>query len=493
MAIPWIVGWSLTAMFATAFLGDTVVLRTGSMEPTIIGRRSGGERVLISRVHAQLQEPERFDILLFLYPNNLRTEYLKRVVGMPGEQLIICGGDLYVLDREWAGSLEEGLLRGLAAIVRKPVRVQEPMLEEFPVIAPEELEDMDENVFRRHCEAAQGDAEAWEVTEGSVVYRGSGLGLVRLRRPARDLLPDHTSAVDPVLGVRSTGAGEHHVADLSLRLEVRPAEGARSIVLEIEDPSASATVRAEIAVEGSGARTRVFLGDRELGSCDVALDTDSWTSLRFDNVDDRVRLLVDGDPVLVRDFGHVPVKEGADKTTPAASVRFGAEGVVAFRPLGLYRDIFYVAEGLTRFLIPDDHYVFIGDNTASSADSRAWSRVAIRVRETGEILHGDSQGVTASRLSLMGQNPWQEKDGTWIFADVLGNEHRFRDQQECSVVASWPTPYVPKRWILGRIMCTLPRPSASISALDRAFFGLFGGRKDASENGAYFGRLKWLR
>jgi hypothetical protein len=52
-------------------------------------------------------------------------------------------------------------------------------------------------------------------------------------------------------------------------------------------------------------------------------------------------------------------------------------------------------------------------------------------------------------------NPWAEPDGTWRFADRLGNIHTFQDPSEWDVVGTWPTPYVRREWILGRGMCVL--------------------------------------
>jgi len=55
-----------------------------------------GDRILVSKFDYLFSDPKRWDVLVFKYPNDARMNYIKRLVGLPGEQLRIEGGDVYV-------------------------------------------------------------------------------------------------------------------------------------------------------------------------------------------------------------------------------------------------------------------------------------------------------------------------------------------------------------------------------------------------------------
>jgi signal peptidase I len=55
-----------------------------------------GDRILVSKFDYVLHDPERWDVIVFKYPKNARMNYIKRLVGLPGETLRIHGGDVYV-------------------------------------------------------------------------------------------------------------------------------------------------------------------------------------------------------------------------------------------------------------------------------------------------------------------------------------------------------------------------------------------------------------
>ena len=41
-------------------------------------------------------DPERYDIILFKYPDNEEQIYVKRIIGLPGETVQIVNGVVYV-------------------------------------------------------------------------------------------------------------------------------------------------------------------------------------------------------------------------------------------------------------------------------------------------------------------------------------------------------------------------------------------------------------
>ncbi len=63
-----------------------------SMKPTLLS----GEYVMVNRVTYKLGSPQRGDIIVFHYPKDPREEYIKRVIGLPGDKVEIKQGTVYV-------------------------------------------------------------------------------------------------------------------------------------------------------------------------------------------------------------------------------------------------------------------------------------------------------------------------------------------------------------------------------------------------------------
>ena len=67
-------------------------VRGSSMEPTL----HDGQYLVISKVAYWIHPPEQGDIIVFHPPNSPADDYIKRVVGLPGEQMEIRDGVLLV-------------------------------------------------------------------------------------------------------------------------------------------------------------------------------------------------------------------------------------------------------------------------------------------------------------------------------------------------------------------------------------------------------------
>jgi signal peptidase I len=67
-------------------------VRGSSMEPTL----QDGQYLVIGKLVYWLHPPERGDIMVFEPPTNPTDDYIKRVVGLPGEQLEIRGQQVWV-------------------------------------------------------------------------------------------------------------------------------------------------------------------------------------------------------------------------------------------------------------------------------------------------------------------------------------------------------------------------------------------------------------
>lgn len=72
------------------------VVQGSSMEPTF----ENTQFLIVSRIHYLLGEPQRGDIVVFHFPGNTAEDYIKRVIGLPGETVEIRDTKVYIDGRE---------------------------------------------------------------------------------------------------------------------------------------------------------------------------------------------------------------------------------------------------------------------------------------------------------------------------------------------------------------------------------------------------------
>ena len=74
------------------FLLINAKIPSESMEQTIMT----GDRVFGNRLAYVFGDPERYDIIIFKYPDNEKELFIKRIIGMPGETVEIKDGKVYM-------------------------------------------------------------------------------------------------------------------------------------------------------------------------------------------------------------------------------------------------------------------------------------------------------------------------------------------------------------------------------------------------------------
>ena len=94
-----ILSWILTFAVAIAL---ALVIRTFIFEPVRVDGHSmdytlaDNEYMIVTKYDYLLGEPERFDVIICHYPERGRTNFVKRLVGMPGDTVSMLNGTLYV-------------------------------------------------------------------------------------------------------------------------------------------------------------------------------------------------------------------------------------------------------------------------------------------------------------------------------------------------------------------------------------------------------------
>lgn len=87
-----VLGVVIAVTLVTQFLIINAVIPSGSMEKTIME----GDRIIGNRLAYLKSDPQRFDIVIFKYPNDETKTYIKRVIGLPGETVEIRDGKVYI-------------------------------------------------------------------------------------------------------------------------------------------------------------------------------------------------------------------------------------------------------------------------------------------------------------------------------------------------------------------------------------------------------------
>lgn len=99
---------AVVALFIRQFVVEAFKIPSGSMIPTLtigdhllVNKFLYGPRIPFTDTRFfALQEPKRGDVIVFKYPENEDKNFIKRIVGVPGDKIEIRKGVLLINDRE---------------------------------------------------------------------------------------------------------------------------------------------------------------------------------------------------------------------------------------------------------------------------------------------------------------------------------------------------------------------------------------------------------
>ena len=72
---------------------------------------NSGDRLLVNKFVYDFCEPRRYDVIVFKYPNNSKQNYIKRLIGLPGDNILIENGDIYLMTRDADGQWSREISR----------------------------------------------------------------------------------------------------------------------------------------------------------------------------------------------------------------------------------------------------------------------------------------------------------------------------------------------------------------------------------------------
>ncbi|MFM8579865.1 MAG: signal peptidase I [Planctomycetaceae bacterium] len=367
-----------------------------------------GDRIIVSKVAYDFGHPRRWDVVVFKYPEDAKINYIKRLVGLPGETIRIDNGDLWV-SREGEGE----------QIARKPPNKLVAMLQlvHDSAYESEVLRAADWPTCWSDWSAPNQTGARWTSTDGGRSFDVDALeGRAHLRY--RHLVPNveqwigieagksmasavFPTPIDDFQSYNAVPTRPHRVTDLAIETDVSLDGGAGSLAFDLV--ADTAVYRCRINLATGEARLEIPGGDASSsdGGGPKAMTTVRGTgSLRilFANVDREITLHVDGRPVsfdvattYVRRENEpidlVPVEPGDH--TPSDLCPAGIEVATArlrIDRLRILRDIYYVdapemgmrssgAVSLSKngYPLSEGQFLMLGDNSSASKDSRLWS------------------------------------------------------------------------------------------------------------------------
>jgi len=108
---PWWVEYSksffpviLAVFVLRSFVVEPFKIPSGSMIPTLhvgdfilVNRYTYGLRLpIVNKKVVEINQPQRGDVMVFHYPNDPSTDYIKRVIGLPGDSIVYRGKKIWV-------------------------------------------------------------------------------------------------------------------------------------------------------------------------------------------------------------------------------------------------------------------------------------------------------------------------------------------------------------------------------------------------------------
>lgn len=423
------------ALVIKTFAIEAFQVPTPSMEPSIIGRSPGGDRIIVNKNRYQASDPERYDVVVFRYPLSRMVNYVKRCIGLPGERIRIANGDIFVAK----GPGEDFF------IARKPIHLVDTIFEANPAIPVEDAESMDPASFRRWW-TPDGIQERFRLSGGTLrIEAGSAPAMVRTAKPLTPYRRDPYAPEprgDPPRGL------DMPIGDLRLDISLRVEGEGGPVRLAIRDgtqPSQEFVLT--LQAEGGPAASSLAHGATDVTADRLAnfrLKRNRDVAVRFENCDDRVRVLVDGEELQTYLYVQAPVD--ASPHGPPSQVAFGIQaGTLIVHHARVFRDLYYTryhARSVT-YQVPADCFLFFGDNSPNSLDARGWRVSGIRLRESSTVLLGDREAVSDDlKWPRRRSNPFFETElpaspdsilpgpildeQVHVFLDIHGNSWRLK-------------------------------------------------------------------
>lgn len=336
---------------------------------------SNGDRILVLKCIYQFFKPKQWDVVVFKNPLNPAENYIKRLIGRPGETVEIIDGDVYIdgqISRKPA-KIQEELWMPVYDNDYQPIRPQEPSFNGHPWQQPLRNEAGSRwSVDKSNPTVFRLDSAAGEI---NALFYDASLG--------NDFRA--TYAYDSVVDYKYLP----YCSDLMVRFYAQSAghEGFVGVSLSKYQTTYKARVDlgGEMVIVKVSAKGEETILDSKKTDASVM---NKPTLVEFANVDHQLIFQFGGDK-LVYDLGRSAEDAGERKREIRPEVKIFGSGALTLSHTAIFRDIHYTGkrsvgspeEGRAiegnPFTLGKDEFFVLGDNSPNSEDGRWWSKAGI--------------------------------------------------------------------------------------------------------------------
>ncbi|MCJ7777372.1 MAG: signal peptidase I [Sedimentisphaerales bacterium] len=346
-----------------------------------------GDRIIVLKCIYQFFEPKRWDVVVFKNPLNPPENYIKRLIGRPGETVEIIDGDIYIdgqISRKPA-KVQEELWMPVYDNDYQPARPQEPSFKDYPNGHPwrQPLRNIAESkwsVDKSNPTVFQLDSPADEIN--SLIYDTS-IGNDFRATYAYDSVGDYKNmpyCSDLMVRFYAQSAGRQGSARLGAKPRVGIAVSKYQTLYKAWIDFGGDMVIAKVSATGEEA----ILERKTIDASTM----NKPTLVEFANVDHQL-IFRFGSDKLTYDLGRSAEDAGERKRDVQPQVKIFGSGTLTLSHIAIFRDIHYTAkksagspeEGRAiegnPFTLGKDEFFVLGDNSPNSEDGRWWARAGI--------------------------------------------------------------------------------------------------------------------
>lgn len=407
---------------------------------------NNGDRILVLKYLYALQDPHRWDVIVFKEPKDARDNYIKRLIGKPGETVEIIGGDVYITPADVPAAQRDDPTKRV--IARKPEAIQPylwqlvydndfyPKDEGLP--RPRPMKEFQDNrplppatpAFENPWESKDAWAKGPVMTYPEKPGLASGPSVL-----AFNLSAPQTAGVPYTLnnlGYNNdyyVGGGQFtprsYVGDLRLEALWTPQSGdGLSLTLTLGRPGNCYRVEwtgGGLVLERFDVNTGQFakVAGATINPVDPPRGGTAY-AVALNNVDHAVQFYLNGKKVISYEqpwnAADAKAEEAAhpddDSTRPDTMIQIGVNGPCTLAHLKLFRDLYYT-QVLPGFIsikptgtegnpvtLGQGEYFALGDNSRQSADSRLWETVYPALADLGSPETSLRPGIVPERYLL---------------------------------------------------------------------------------------------